>query len=294
MKQILVISGKGGTGKTTLVAALADLTSKEMKLVLVDADVDAANLELMLDPDHEQMFIFKAGRTALIDQALCSQCGCCAEVCRFEAVYKKEGAFFIDAAMCEGCASCFYQCPAGAIRIEVRTSGEWYRSSTPYGKLFHASLHPGEENSGKLVTQIKHAAARQAEEENADLMLIDGPPGIGCPITAACRGADLAVLVSEPTISGKHDLARILEVTDHFGIPAYLVLNKSDLNPLMREEIVSLSQSAGAPLLGEIPYDERIMAAQSQAVPVTKALDEELSKYFEEIWLQLKAKIGIF
>ena len=285
MKQILVISGKGGTGKTTLSGTLADLASREKRIVLADADVDAANLELLLEPEKQETFSFKAGKTAAIDQELCTLCGRCEEVCRFEAVEQKEdGSYIINESMCEGCLSCVHQCPVDAIDVVVRNSGEWYRSLTPYGALFHALLYPGEENSGKLVTQIKTAAKEYADKINADFLLIDGPPGIGCPVTAACQGVDAAIIVSEPTVSGRHDLKRVKQVTDFFHIPSFLVLNKSDLNPTIRDELVDFSKSADMPLLGEIPYEERIIHAQAQGKPVTQTLDNTITKYFYEIW----------
>jgi len=291
MKQVLVISGKGGTGKTTVAAALADLASGQLCQVLADADVDAANLELHLQPTREARFEFRAGKTAVIDYEICTDCGRCMEVCRFDAVINRNGQYLILEAMCEGCASCFHQCLVEAIRMVERVSGEWYRSSTEWGPLFHAALIPGEENSGKLVTRIKDAALECAEEENADLLLVDGPPGIGCPVTAACRGADAAIIVTEPTVSGVHDLERVLETANHFGVPAYLVINKFDLNPSMREELLRIAHASSVPLLGEIPYDERIMAAQSSGIPVTRTLQDGLRKKFEDIWVRLREKI---
>ena len=292
MKQILVISGKGGTGKTTLSGALADLASREKQIVLADADVDAANLELLLEPEKQETFSFKAGKTAVIDQDLCILCGRCEEVCRFEAVKQKEdGSYIISGSMCEGCLSCVHQCPVDAIDVIVRESGEWYRSLTPYGTLFHALLFPGEENSGKLVTQIKTAAKKYADDNNADILLIDGPPGIGCPVTAACQGVDAAIIVSEPTVSGRHDLKRVKQVTDFFHIPSFLVLNKSDLNPAIRDELIDLSKTADMPLLGEIPYEERIIYAQAQGKPVTQTLDSTISRYYSDIWDKIKKHI---
>ena len=293
MKQVLIISGKGGTGKTTLTAALADLASSHLRQVLADADVDAANLELLLKPRQENRFEFRAGKTAVIDYEVCIDCGRCMEVCRFDAIRNHSGQYLIQESMCEGCASCFYQCPVDAIRMVERVSGEWYRSSTEWGMLFHAALIPGEENSGKLVTLIKDAAVECANEEDADLLLVDGPPGIGCPVTAACRGADAAVIVTEPTVSGVHDLERVLETTNHFGIPAYLVINKFDLNLAMRGKLLEIAHASGVPLLGEIPYDERIMAAQSRGMPVTRVLKDVLRSQFEEIWYRLREKAKI-
>ncbi|MDO9546137.1 MAG: ATP-binding protein [Pelolinea sp.] len=292
MKQILVISGKGGTGKTTIAGALADLASREKRIVLADADVDAANLELLLEPEKQETFSFRAGKTAVINEDMCIQCGRCEEVCRFEAVEMKEdGTYFINESMCEGCLSCVHQCPVDSIDVVERKSGEWYRSITPYGTLFHALLYPGEENSGNLVTQIKTDAKKFADNNQADLLLIDGPPGIGCPVTAACQGVDSVIIVSEPTVSGYHDMERVKQVTDYFHIPSFLILNKYDLNPEIREKIIEFSNITDTPLIGEIPYDERIMHAQAEGKPVTQTLDGTLLRYFYEIWSETKKHI---
>jgi MinD superfamily P-loop ATPase len=285
MKEILIISGKGGTGKTTVAASLAHLAARDNALVLADADVDAANLELLLSPSKEQTFPFMAGKVAVIDPALCTLCGRCEEVCRFDAVRQEpDGSFRVDSGFCEGCLSCFYQCPASAIRAEIHQSGEWYRSSTPYGTLFHANLYPGEENSGKLVTQIKEDARAYGKDHSARILLIDGPPGIGCPVTAACNGVDLAVIVSEPTLSGFHDLRRVKAVTDFFHIPTMLVINKHDLNMAVQRDMLQFAQDAGMPLAGLIPYDEGIMRAQLDGRPITESLRAAYLPLFETMW----------
>lgn len=292
MKQILVISGKGGTGKTTLAGALADLASREKRVVFADADVDAANLELLLEPKKEETFSFLAGKTVSIDQDACTQCGLCMQACRFEAVeIDNNGTYSINTSMCEGCLSCMHQCPVDAIMVVVRKSGEWYRSVTPYGTLFHAFLFPGEENSGKLVTQIKNDARRFAENNHADVLLIDGPPGIGCPVTAACQGVDFAIIVGEPTVSGLHDLVRVKQVVDFFHIPSYLIINKFDLNPEIREKLVHFSNEMNIPLLGEIPYDERIMHAQATGKPISQSMINAISHCFLTIWENIKKQI---
>lgn len=287
-----MISGKGGTGKTTVAGALADLASREKRVVFADADVDAANLELLLEPKKQETFSFIAGKTVSIDQDTCTQCGLCKQVCRFEAVDQyNDGTYSINTSMCEGCLSCLHQCPVDAISVLDRKSGEWYRSSTPYGTLFHAFLFPGEENSGKLVTQIKDDARRFAEHKHADLLLIDGPPGIGCPVTAACQGVDAAIIVSEPTISGLHDLKRVKQVVDFFHIPSYLIMNKSDLNLEIREKLVNFSNDTNIPLLGEIPYDERIMYAQATGKPISQSKTYAISHCFHTIWENIKKQI---
>jgi len=290
MKKVLIISGKGGTGKTTVAAALADLAHQRKRLVLADADVDAANLELLLSPEQVEVHSFMGSQVAKINEETCTLCGRCAQICRFEAI-QVNGGYRVDEALCEGCHACFHECPAGAIVMLTRQSGEWYRSETRFGPLFHAFLYPGEENSGKLVTELKQAAEKQARVSEADILLVDGPPGIGCPVTAACRGMDLAILVSEPSLSGLHDLGRAHEITSHFHVPACLVLNKADLNPATRADILDLAAQIGIPLLGEIPYDESLVWALSQAQPATSVLDNPATDALKSMWAQLESML---
>ena len=278
------MSGKGGTGKTTLAGSLADLAARDRQLVLADLDVDAANLELLVQPSKHKTHPFQSGKMATINQDLCTQCGNCLEACRFDAVLFQNNKYLIIEDMCEGCLSCFYQCPVNAVQISQSRSGEWYQSTSLYGELFHASLFPGAENSGKLVTQVKSAAAQFCEEKDCELLLLDGPPGTGCPVTAASQGADLAILVSEPTTSGMHDLVRILKVMRHFRVPAYLVINKADLNLNIRNEILETARQNQLPLLGEIPYDESIIVLQSQAKPLTSVCDSAATDAIRMIW----------
>ena len=290
MKRVVIISGKGGTGKTTVSAALVDLAAREKRLVIADADVDAANLELLLEPQRTSSTPFIAGKTAVIEPGLCIDCGRCMEICRFDAVHANDQ-YAIDPQLCEGCLACLYQCPAGAIRVETRQSGEWFRSTTPYGPMYHANLWPGEENSGKLVSELIEQAQSEGERENADLLLVDGPPGIGCPVTAACRSADLAILVSEPTVSGRHDLERVLDLTRYFNLPAALVLNKATLNEKARTEMLAFALSENMDVFGEIPYDEGAIEALFSAQPLTRMANHPLKDSLESIWVRLKEKI---
>ena len=293
MKEIVILSGKGGTGKTTISGSFASLASSEMRIQLADLDVDASNLELITQPRQIEKRDFYSGKVARIDQTTCINCGRCMDACRFEAVKYSDGQYSIDESYCEGCLACVYQCPVDAISTEERLSGQWYRSETPYGDLFHARLIPGAENSGKLVSQVRAKAVDACNEENCDVLLMDGPPGIGCPVTASIRGADFAVIVSEPTRSGLHDLERILEVASHFRVPAFLVLNKADLNLQVRGQILDFVRINNIPVLGEIPYDERIFALQAEAKPLTEVDESAATDAIRIIWQRLKFEAGL-
>ncbi len=293
MKTMVILSGKGGTGKTTLTSSFAVLASKESKLIMADLDVDAANLELLIQPTIEETHPFYSGETAAIDQDLCINCGLCFDVCRFDAVKRHLDLFTIDADLCEGCLSCFYQCPVSAIKTIERYSGDWFQSSTPYGKLFHARLKPGAESSGKLVSQVRSSAEYSCNDEECDILLMDGPPGTGCPVTASIKGADLALIISEPTKSGLHDLERIYQVAAHFQVPAYLVLNKSDLNQQVRREILHFARKNQIVLLGEVPYDERVFALQADGKPLVEIEESAATDAIRLIWQRVKVEAGI-
>jgi MinD superfamily P-loop ATPase len=288
MKQLVILSGKGGTGKTTVSAALAHLASRQLALVAADADVDAANLELVLDPAKRETHAFVGGQGARIDPALCVACGVCRSVCRFDAVRAGEP-YRIDDLACEGCGACFYQCPEDAIRMVEEPDGRWFRSDTRFGPLFHAHLFAGRENSGKLVTLVKQQARLRALDDEAALLLVDGPPGIGCPVIAAIAGADVALMVVEPTVSGVHDLQRVLATAQHFGVPAWVVINKADLNPTRCAEIEDFCAAQGIEVLGHIPFDEAVTEAMVQGYPVTEYADGAVSEALEKIWQRLKA-----
>jgi MinD superfamily P-loop ATPase len=289
MKQLVILSGKGGTGKTSVAAALAHVASEERPIILADADVDAANLELVLDPTKLEEHVFMGGQVAIIDPELCQLCGRCYEVCRFEAILPGEDTYRVDALACEGCASCVYQCPEGAIRAEEQQAGLWFRSDTRFGPLFHAHLFAGQENSGKLVTMVKQQGRLLALDEGRDLLLVDGPPGIGCPVISANAGADLALLVTEPTVSGIHDLERILGTVNHFRVPGLVLINKADLNPAHTARIEAYCQAQHIELVGKLPYDEVVTQAMVQGQAVTRYQpDGEMARALRQVWARLR------
>jgi MinD superfamily P-loop ATPase len=292
MKQLVILSGKGGTGKTTVTAALAHLASQELSIVLADADVDAANLELVLDPKKLETGNFTGGKLAVINPEMCTACGACAEVCRFDAIIPGGEVYQVDALACEGCAACHYQCPAEAIQMVEQRAGQWFRSDTRFGSLFHAHLFAGQENSGKLVTLVKQQARSSALKTAADLLLVDGPPGIGCAVIAASAGADLALHVVEPTVSGAHDLERVIATTDHFGVPSLVLINKADLNPVRSDEIAAFCAERGVTAVGRIPYDTVVTEAMVRGLPVTTYTDGSVVQAFEEVWRRVR--YGIF
>ncbi len=288
MKECVVLSGKGGTGKTSILAALAHLASDDKQLVLADADVDAANLELLLAPTEMERHDFVGGKVAEIDADLCRDCELCVTICRFGAIGYRGDTIAIDPIRCEGCAACYWACPSGAIEMRDRVSGQWFRSETSLGPLFHARLSPGQENSGKLVTQVKMTAKMASAVTEADLMLVDGPPGIGCPAIAATTGAQMALLVAEPTVSGVHDLTRILATTRHFRVPAAVCINKADINPAKTDEIKRLCDQEQVPMLGQIPFDRTMVETLVQLQPVTAVPESPAALAIASLWNELE------
>jgi MinD superfamily P-loop ATPase len=288
MKQLVILSGKGGTGKTTVAAALAHLASQETSVVLADADVDASNLELVLSPDKVHQEDFVGGQVAVVEPDACIACGVCEEVCRFEAIVPGAEAYRVEPISCEGCASCMFQCPEDAIRMEKRRAGVWFRSRTRFGPLFHAHLFAGQENSGQLVTLVKQQGRLLAADTGADLLIVDGPPGIGCPVISASAGADMALLVAEPTVSGVHDLERVLATTDHFGVPALVCVNKADINLARTEEVASFCGDRGIELVGRIPFDTVVTEAMVEGQPVTAFDDGDVSRSLRELWVRIR------
>jgi MinD superfamily P-loop ATPase len=296
MKQLVILSGKGGAGKTSVAAGVVHLASTGREphpLVIADADVDAANLELVLNPVRRERSVFWGGQEAVINPELCNGCGVCASVCRFDAVLQDGGQFQIDPLSCEGCAACFYHCPQEAIQMVPQQAGQWFRSDTRFGALFHAALRPGAENSGKLVDLIKQRARDHALVSEVDLLVVDGPPGIGCPVIAAISGADLILIVAEPTLAGQHDMQRVLAVVRHFGLTPLVCINKADIYPEGAQEIKTFCADRGVTLLGEIPYDVTVTNAMAQGQPVTAYRpNAPASRALREVWDGLKMELN--
>ncbi|MBN1362152.1 MAG: ATP-binding protein [Sedimentisphaerales bacterium] len=293
MKEIVVISGKGGTGKTSLTAAFAALARDA---VLADCDVDAADLHLLLEPDIRQTQAFSGGKLARIDPARCTRCGECHEVCRFEAICLNEGAYAVEPMACEGCGICVHFCPAGAIEFRDAINGQWSISDTRLGPMVHARLKPGEENSGKLVTLLRREARQIAEDQGREMIIVDGSPGVGCPVIASVTGADLVLIVTEPTLSGRHDLDRVAKLVAHFDIPAAVCVNKWDINPEIAHAVEGEASAAGLTWAGKISYNPAVTAAQLQRRTIIEHGDDVLRQEVTSIWNTvselLKAQVG--
>jgi MinD superfamily P-loop ATPase len=289
VKELVVISGKGGTGKTSVTASFAVLAGNA---VLADGDVDAADLHLILQPEIKHREEFRGGHEAIIRAEDCLGCGLCEAHCRFDAIRPEDAVYAVDPSGCEGCGVCVRICPAQAIDFPVRPGGEWFVSGTRCGPMVHARLTPGGENSGKLVSLVREKAREIAEEKKMDLVIMDGPPGIGCPVIAAITGASMLLMVTEPTLSGAHDLERVLHLANHFRIPSMVCVNKWDINPSQTEEIEKMAQSLGAEIAGRIAYDPGVTTAQvaGKTVVETKAPAAEDMK---EIWTAVSKSLGL-
>ncbi len=281
MKQITVLSGKGGTGKTTLVASLAVFAEK---LVITDCDVDAPNLHMLLNPSIMRKQEFKGSKVAVLDESRCIQCRKCEEICRFNAINDLK----IDPVLCEGCGLCAYICPVEAVELREKVCGYAYISKTKYGFMSHARLNPGEENSGKLVTLVRQNARQIAEEENVELIINDGPPGIGCPVIASVGGVDLGVIVVEPTLSGIHDMERALKMLNHFKVNPLVCINKYDLNIENTKMIEAFCGSNGVEVAGKIPFDPLVTEAMVLGKPIAEYSPEStVSKEIKEIFRKI-------
>ena len=285
MKQITIISGKGGTGKTTLVASFAALAGN---IVIADCDVDAPDLHLLLHPEIVKKEEFKGLNVAAIDKSKCIECGVCEEACRFKAISDTGSGYEVNPTRCEGCGVCVFVCDQDAAILTERVSGYAFISKTKYGTMAHAQLNIAEEASGKLVTVVRNNAQRIAEEEGSDLILIDGSPGIGCPVIASLTGVDLALVITEPTMSGLHDLERILDVTRHFGITSVVCINKYDINEANSRRITGFCQERGVTIVRNIPYDPVVTEAMVASMPVVEFSDGAVSDAIKEIWASIR------
>ncbi|OPX90031.1 MAG: cell division inhibitor MinD [Pelotomaculum sp. PtaB.Bin104] len=292
MKELVIISGKGGTGKTSLAASLVALAKKS---VVVDCDVDAADLHLVLEPQIKKAEDFSGGKRARIMPASCNDCGKCYEICRFDAISKDESkkpAYFIDSIACEGCGVCSYFCPGKAIAFEPAIHGQWFISDTCYGPMVHARLGIAAENSGKLVSLVRGQAKMLAEKDDLPFIIVDGPPGIGCPVIASITGADAVLIVTEPTVSGEHDLERVAELVEYFKIPTYLCINKFDLNLEAARNIEKKAEKRGINVIGNIHYDRAVTEAQIKRLPVVALPNTAAAIEMSTIWESLAGKLN--
>jgi len=279
MKELVILSGKGGTGKTSITSAFASLAQN---MVLCDADVDAADLHLILEPDFKKSQDFKAGHEAIINPDKCSQCGQCIDLCRFDAI---KDTFEVDSIECEGCGVCVDLCSEQAIDFPETICGQWYISSTRFGPMVHARLGIAQENSGKLVSLVRNEAKKIAEQENLDLIITDGPPGIGCPVIASIGQATAILIVAEPTISGCHDMERLEQLTRHFNIPAMVCINKYDLNLDLTKSIEEFADSANMAVVGKIPFDPIFTKAMIKAQTIFEYNnDSQISIKTKQLW----------
>ena len=291
--ELVVLSGKGGTGKTSVTASLAALAEEP---ALADCDVDASNLPLVLDPRLRRRETFTGGMRARIKPGHCVACGKCEELCRFDAIFfdgpgngRVPRTFRVDPSACEGCGVCAHFCAEHAIELAPADGGEWFVSDTRFGPLVHARLRPGQGNSGKLAALVREQAREAARAAGRQLLLIDGPPGVGCPVMASLTGASLLLAVTEPTPSGEHDLERLLALARHFEIPAWVCVNKHDLNPAMTERIERRAAELGATVAGRIPYDPAVTAAQRQGRPVVEHDRGPAAQAMIQVWKNLLA-----
>jgi len=278
VKEITILSGKGGTGKTSVVASLASLAKSK---VMVDCDVDAADLYLLLKPTSQQKQEFWSGEKAVITEDKCTGCGLCREVCRFEAISDE---FKVDPVSCEGCRFCYNICPMDAITMQQSLSGHWFISETRYGPLVHARLGVAQENSGKLVAIVRQKAKQIAEEGGLDYIISDGPPGTGCPVISSLSGVSLAVIVTEPTLSGIHDLKRVISVCHHFAVPVIVCINKYDINQDNSRQIEDYCQSQGIEVVAQIPFDTSVTKALIKGIPVVEYSRNRVSREIERLW----------
>lgn len=284
MREIVVISGKGGTGKTTVSASFAHLAQNK---IICDLDVDAPDMHILLAPEVKQSEPFVSGFEAVIRPDACIGCGKCAGLCAFEAISLESDGYKVDPLRCEGCGVCSKLCPVQAIDLEEGRCGDWFVSDTRFGQMVHAQLYPGKENSGKLVGLLKTEARKRAREQKLDTILCDGSPGVGCPVIASLSGASLAVGVVEPTPSGRHDFARVADLCRHFRVPLAVIINKADLNPAEADAIEALCAENGHTLLGRLPFDPVVTQAMVRRQALTE-FDNPVGNRLKDMWSALQ------
>ena len=285
MIEIAILSGKGGTGKSSLSAALATLAAK---IVVADCDVDAANLHLVLNPQDSREEVYVSGQKAVIDPERCTNCGICKSFCRFDAISDDRGTYAVLETACDGCQLCQRVCPEKAIRMVSHDKSRWFAGDIANGKMIHARLAPGEDNSGKLVNIVRDQAREVAFELDADMILIDGPPGIGCPVISSLTGVDKVILVTEPSLSGLHDLKRIAELISQFRVQSYVVINKYDLNRSLSDQITNWCRSVQIPVIGKLPFDRVVVDAMVNCESVINwAPNSRISNEIKNIWNKL-------
>lgn len=289
MKELVIISGKGGTGKTSVAASFAALAANA---VVADCDVDAADLHLVLEPQILKRHDFSGGFSATVRPAQCSDCGTCREFCRFDAVNMEQGFARIDPIACEGCGVCWHFCPEKAIEFAPAVNGQWFLSTTCYGPMIHARLGIAQENSGKLVSLIRSQAKQIAASEDRDLIIIDGSPGTGCPVIASLTGADQLLAVTEPTMSGRHDLKRVADLAVHFGAPLAVCINKWDLNPDLTRLIENDARQSNLPVVGRIRYDRAVTDAQINRRTVVEHATNGAATDIKKLWQAVSTLLG--
>ncbi len=295
-KEIVIISGKGGTGKTSITAAFAALAQNA---VLADCDVDAADLHLVMNPTVVRQADFSGGKLAAIDAAQCVSCGKCAALCRFDAIGLNgpgndivAKTYTVNPIGCEGCKVCVEFCPVNAIAFEPAINGQWFVSQTRFGPMVHAQLGIAQENSGKLVTLIRSEAKRIAQEQHKQLVIVDGSPGIGCPVIASITGSDAALIVTEPTLSGLHDLQRVAQLANNFGVKTLVCINKADINPQMSDHITEQAEKQGLTVIGRLPYNDDFTRAQIKKTTIIEYGNDHLAELVTSLWRQVADAVG--
>jgi len=286
--ELVVVSGKGGTGKTSIVASLASLAAQ---VAIADCDVDAADLHLVLGPSLRHQWAFSAGKTAVIDDKRCHGCGLCAASCRFGAIHVRNGTYQIDAISCEGCGVCVDLCPDKAIALFSEVNGQWFVSDTRHGPMTHARLGIAQENSGKLVSLVRRESKAIAVSEGLGRLICDGSPGIGCSVIASVAGARLVLVVTEPTLSALHDMKRVVELTRQFRTRTAICINKADINLALTDQIEKEAENLGVPVLGRIRYDEAVIAAQVNEMSVVEFGDGVAATDIRALWSRVKNEL---